>query len=156
MKTKKSVGKKRVCGLCGNTRKRLTKTDCCGKWICDDEDEYVMFSYARNSCSRNHRRYTLCGFHSVEEHEGDWKTCKECRESFDTEDYVWYGTNEYNFEILPNPPEFKPTRCGQCDRVIHRGNDGYTSLPDGTFLCEQCGEEHMHVLAQQSRTNVSH
>lgn len=31
------------CGLCGST-KNLTKTECCGNWICDDEDEYVLFS----------------------------------------------------------------------------------------------------------------
>jgi hypothetical protein len=51
------------CGLCGKT-KNLTKTECCGTWICDDEHKYVVFSYARNSCSRNHRRYTLWGYKS--------------------------------------------------------------------------------------------
>ncbi len=58
------------CGLCGKAT-NLTKTECCGNWICDDEDQYVMFSYARNSCLRNHRRYTLCGYHHTEGHEGD-------------------------------------------------------------------------------------
>ncbi len=52
------------CGLCGKAAK-LTKTHCCDKWICDDEDKYVLFSYARNSCLRNHRRYTLCAYHYV-------------------------------------------------------------------------------------------
>jgi hypothetical protein len=33
-----------------------------------------MFSYARNSCSRNHRRYTLCGY-SVQ---GDNYLCDRC------------------------------------------------------------------------------
>ena len=47
------------CGLRGATT-NLTKTECCGNWICDDEDQYVLFSYARNSCYRNHDRYTLC------------------------------------------------------------------------------------------------
>ncbi len=155
MVSNKSGTSKPACGLCGSKRKQLTKTDCCGRWICDDEYKYVMFSYARNSCSRNHRRYTLCGFHSVEEHEGDWKTCKECRESFDTEDYVWYGTNEYNFEKFANPPSFNPTHCSRCNRVIHRGSDGYTSLPNGTFLCEPCGEVHMHNLTQQSKSSTS-
>jgi hypothetical protein len=46
------------CGLCGETKK-LTRTLCCVNLICDDEDKYVMFSYARNSCHRNHDRYTL-------------------------------------------------------------------------------------------------
>ncbi len=31
------------------------------------------------------------------------------RESFETEMYVYYGTNEYNFEVLENPPEYEPT-----------------------------------------------
>jgi len=34
----------RCCGLCGATN-NLTKTDCCGQWICDDEDQYELFSY---------------------------------------------------------------------------------------------------------------
>lgn len=84
------------CGFCGKTRK-LTKTECCGQWICDDEGNYVLFSYARNSCSRNHRRYTLCGFHHTEEHPGRWTQCQRCRDEIaETEMYVWYGINEYN------------------------------------------------------------
>ena len=35
---------------CGATD-NLTKTECCGQWICDDEDQYVLFSYAHNSCT---------------------------------------------------------------------------------------------------------
>ncbi len=101
------------CGLCGETE-NLTKTECCNEWICDDEDAYVMFSFARNSCHRNHRRQTLCACHYDNGHKGDWTECKECRNEFDTEDYVNYGTNEYNFRKLPNPPEFEPTRCAKC------------------------------------------
>ncbi len=37
------------------------------------------------------------------------------------------GTNEYNFEKLPNPPAFKPIKCAKCGRIIHLGEDGYTS-----------------------------
>jgi hypothetical protein len=129
------------CGLCGKT-KNLTKTECCGNWICDDEHEYVMFSYARNSCSRNHCRYTLCGYHHIEGHEGDWKDCPECREAFETEMYVWYGTNEYNFEKLPNPPEFEPTRCSDCGRVIRLGEDGY-SVQGGHYRCDRCTAKRM-------------
>lgn len=139
---------KLVCGLCGNKRKKLTTTDCCGKLICDDEGSYVLFSYARNSCSRNHRRFTLCGYHQVEDHKGNWKTCKECRDSFDTEDYVWYGTNEYNFEKLPDPPKFESTHCTKCNIVIKRGEEGYTSIPNGKYLCELCGQEYMSDLTK--------
>lgn len=124
------------CGLCGKT-KNLTKTECCGNWICDDEQNYVIFSYARNSCSRNHSRYTLCGYHFNEGHAGDWKDCAKCRDEFETEMYVYYGTNEYNFEVLPNPPAFEPTKCAECGNVIDLGNDGYTSLGE-QYWCARC------------------
>ena len=48
------------CGLCGSAERPLRRTECCSQWICDDEDQYVPFSFARNSCARNHDRYTLC------------------------------------------------------------------------------------------------
>ncbi len=126
------------CGLCGKTGK-LTKTECCDQWICDDEDKYVMFSYARNSCYRNHRRYTLCGYHFTEEHDGHWKDCPECRNSFETEMYVYYGTNEYNFEKLENPPEYEPTRCAKCNTIINLGEDAY-SIKGRKYFCYNCSE----------------
>jgi hypothetical protein len=124
------------CGLCGKT-KNLTKTYCCDEWICDDESNYVMFSYARNSCSRNHRRQTLCAYHHNEGHSGDWTECKECESAFDTEDYVCYGTNEYNFRKLPNPPKFEPTYCKKCHTIINRMTDGFT-VSGGEYFCENC------------------
>lgn len=42
----KSVKEKPRCGLCGKTR-NLTKTECCGNWICDDYDKYVLFPMPR-------------------------------------------------------------------------------------------------------------
>ncbi|MCI0748393.1 MAG: hypothetical protein L0Y58_23550 [Verrucomicrobia subdivision 3 bacterium] len=51
--------------------------------------------------------------------------------------YVWYGTNEYNFEVLENPPRYEPTPCDRCGIVIKLGTDGYTIGPEGT-LCERC------------------
>lgn len=132
-----AAAERRQCGLCGKTRK-LTKTECCGQWICDDEDTYVLFSYARNSCDRNHRRYTLCGFHHTEEHPGRWTACKRCRnEIAETEMYVWYGTNEYNFETLQNPPAYEPTRCAQCRKVIVLSQEAYTTSGKG-YLCSAC------------------
>ena len=41
--TRQSDTKAPACGLCGKTKK-LTKTECCGNWICDDEHKYVVFS----------------------------------------------------------------------------------------------------------------
>lgn len=138
MPVKKSESAKPIkrCGLCGKT-KRLTRTECCDQWICNDEDDYVVFSYARNSCSRNHRRLTLCGYHAVEGHGGDWAECQKCRKGFETEMYVYYGTNEYNFVTLKNPPAFEPTRCRQCRRIISLADGGYTRTGDGYF-CPKC------------------
>src|SRR3989344_5424360 len=97
------------CWLCGKSKKPRYKTEGCGNWVCGDESDYVLFSRSRNICSRNHRRFTLCGSHHDEEHKGDWKTCEKCRDNFEPEMYVWYGMNEYNFEKLSNPPAFEPT-----------------------------------------------
>jgi hypothetical protein len=124
------------CGLCGKTG-NLTRTECCGNWICDDEDNYVLFSYARNSCHRNHDRYTLCASHYHEGHKGNWKDCPKCREGCETEMYVWYGTNEHNFEKLDNPPSYEPTLCTGCGRVIKLADGGYCVNSEGYF-CHKC------------------
>lgn len=125
------------CGLCGK-RGKLIKMDCCHNWICDDSHKYVLFSFARNSCYRNHDRYTLCAFHFHEDHDGSWKVCEKCRDSFDTEDYVDLATNEHNFEKLNNPPSFTPTKCAVCKKIISRAKEGYSIRPDGSFVCERC------------------
>lgn len=124
------------CFICGK-RTKLVRTDCCGQWICDDESNYQLFSYARNSCYRNHQRYTLCGCHHIEGHAGDWRTCPKCREDFETELYVHYGTNQYNFEKLENPPSFEPTHCDGCGIVIKLAQGGYSIGRAGTF-CMAC------------------
>ena len=126
------------CFLCGK-RSKLIQADCCGKWICNDEHKYVAFSYARNSCHRNHSRFTLCAFHHGNEHEGDWQTCEKCKENFkdQMEMYVWYGTNEYNWETLPNPPSYEPTTCIKCGRVIPLADGGYKINKDG-YTCDNC------------------
>jgi len=124
------------CGLCGKTD-NLIRTDCCGQWICDDEDQYQLFSFARNICSRNHRRYTLCGYHHAEGHPGDWRECSVCRDDFETEIYVYYGTNEYNFVKLEDPPHYEPTRCIRCNEIIRLGEDGYAITSEG-HICLDC------------------
>jgi len=134
-KVRNSKSKPR-CGLCGKS-KNLTQTPCCGLWICNDASNYVLFSYARNSCYRNHDRYTLCSYHHHETHSGNWKSCRKCKKSFQTEMYVYYGTNEYNFEKLENLPEYEPTRCIKCNRVINLSKDGYTMSGD-EYWCTKC------------------
>jgi hypothetical protein len=142
-------GKKPVCGLCGKTGK-VRKTDCCGNWICDDHDKYVPFSYARNSCNRNHDRYTLCGIHHNEGHEGSRKDCQECRDSYNTEMYVWYATNDYNFEKLENPPKFEPTHCAVCGKVIRLGTEGFSMRGD-EYTCSKCTEKEMRRGRAQTK-----
>jgi hypothetical protein len=134
---KKAAAKdKPRCGLCGK-RSRLTKTECCDQWICDDEDSYVLFSYAHNSCSRNHRRYTLCGYHFNEGHKGSWQACKKCRREIGGEMYAYYGTNEYNFEKLADVPPFEPTHCAECSRVIKLAEEAYSMGSKG-YTCSDC------------------
>jgi len=125
-----------VCGLCGK-RGKLTRTPCCGQWICDDEDQYRVFSYARNSCFRNHSHYTLCAFHHNEGHEGDWQTCQACLNEFPGELYAYHGTNEYNFVKLMNPPPFEPTHCDKCGAVVSLVEGGFTRGPEG-LVCGSC------------------
>jgi len=149
---KKSSAAKPRCGLCGKTNK-LTRTECCGEWICDDEDEYVLFSYATNSCHRNHRRYTLCGSHHAEGHAGDWKDCPKCRDEIETELYVYYGTNEYNFEKLVNPPQYEPKHCKRCGRVILLGEGGY--LQQGKYYwCSQCSAKEMGRITRRTKRST--
>lgn len=131
-------GEEKKCFICGATS-HLVRTPCCGKWICDDADQYVMFSYARNSCYRNHSRFTLCGAHYAEGHKGDWKTCKKCRKLAEPEMVAWYGTNEYNWEKMPDPPAFKPTLCSKCGKRIVLPDGGYAYTREG-YVCEDCHE----------------
>ena len=133
---KRSAETASPCALCGNTE-RVTTTQCCGRPICDDEDKYVIFSYARNSCHRNHSWYTVCGGHHLAGHHGTWQACVECREDVETEIYVWWATNEYNFEKLEHPPPFRPTFCTKCHRRIQLGTDGYT-MSGRKYWCDRC------------------
>lgn len=124
------------CGICGRAGK-LTRTPCCDQLICDDTDKYVLFSYARNSCYRNHEKFTLCSHHYHENHEGDWQTCEKCKNDLDTEMYVYLGTNEYNYEVLKNPPEYEPTKCVKCGKIIRRGQEAYSTKGNKCY-CEKC------------------
>jgi len=152
MKTKKEKSTRNAlkakCGLCGKTR-NIMKTECCSNWICDDEHRYAMFSYARNSCYRNHSHYTLCAHHHNEQHPGNWQECIECKSDFATEIYVWYGTNEYNFNKLTNPPEYEPTKCSACGAIIVLSEGGYSTLSK-QYFCEECSEKRIKERLQHS------
>jgi hypothetical protein len=127
----------RSCGLCGKTGP-LVRTECCRHWICDDESRYKPFSFARNSCSHNHSRFTVCASHHNEGHSGRWQDCLVCRRNWPTEMYVYYATNEYNFDVLAHPPAFEPTLCGACGNRIVLGDGGYTRMPNGEHRCHDC------------------
>lgn len=62
--------------------------------------------------------------------------------AYETEMYVYYGTNEYNFEVLPNPPAYEPTHCADCGQVILLGNGGY-SVRSGRYSCGRCTAKRM-------------
>ena len=125
-----------ACGLCGS-RGAVTRTDCCGNLICDDAEEHVTSSHARKSCYRNHSHQTICAFHHTEGHDGVWKLCSRCRESFEPEMYAWYATNEFNFDKLENPPAFAPTVCQRCGKRIVLPQGGFT-MAEGKYWCEAC------------------
>ncbi len=132
---------KPCCGLCGS-REKLTRTPCCGNWICDDADQYVAFSFARNSCYTNHSKFTICSGHHHEKHEGRWQDCSKCKEGQPLEMYVYLATNEYNFEKLENPPAFEPTQCNRCGVRVRLAYDGYT-LKGDEIICASCSASEM-------------
>lgn len=43
------------CGLC-NKKENLIRTECCGRYVCNDLGQFEMFSLTNNSCFRNHHR----------------------------------------------------------------------------------------------------
>jgi hypothetical protein len=130
---------------------KLTKTECCGQWVCDDEEKYVPFSYARNSCHRNHSRYTLCSYHHNEGHSGHWNDCQKCKDDFKTkmEIFVHYGTKEYNFEKLENPPKYKPNKCS---KIIVLSEGGYVQQGD-KYECMNCSENPLLNMFNKSQIN---
>eukprot|EP01114_Cavostelium_apophysatum_P000590 TRINITY_DN10539_c0_g1_i2.p1 TRINITY_DN10539_c0_g1~~TRINITY_DN10539_c0_g1_i2.p1 ORF type:complete len:210 (-),score=5.80 TRINITY_DN10539_c0_g1_i2:107-712(-) len=127
-------GEKLKCGLCGNRNGPFTRTRCCNHVVCDDEGDYQLMSFARNSCHRNHSNYTVCAFHYDSGHKGDWKTCKDCQESIGMYEFVEMGTNpkdmpgRYNFldNVLENPPKAEAPKCGVCGKDILTRHGGYS------------------------------
>jgi hypothetical protein len=88
-------------------------------------------------CYERHSRFSLCGFHHNDGHAGSWKDCQECREEFPTEMYVYYGTNNHNFDKLENPPAYEPTKCSGCGVVIVLSKGGYSQFGD-QYTCGKC------------------
>ena len=134
------------CGLCGARKGPLMRTECCNKLVCDDEDSYVLMSYSREHCSRNHRRYTLCASHHEEKHKGKWQNCEKCKHDSRLPDgavnYDWAvraGNNpdhpyKFNFEEdamkFDWEEEVKYPCCHKCQRGIDTWMDGYSMVPE--------------------------
>ena len=132
------------CGLCGK-QGSLKLPRCCNRPVCDDEATYQLISHARNSCARDHSKYTICHLHNLNEHSDatcHWRDCKECREFFlpDLESYVSAGTSAFNFaeDLWEDPPRFEPTLCTRCEKVVKLNCDEY-SVKGGKILCWECG-----------------
>jgi hypothetical protein len=57
--------------------------------------------------------------------------------------YVYFGTNEYNFEQLENPPDYEPTKCYSCGTIIILSEGGH-SLSSKGYQCIECTEKSFH------------
>ena len=61
------------------------------------------------------------------------------------------GPIEYNFEKLVNPPDYAPTTCVACRKIIKLGEGGYSRGysrgPDG-YRCDACTDK---MLAKKRR-----
>lgn len=124
------------------------------------------FSYSRKACPRSHNRYTLCGYHGVEDEcdkTKDWRQCQEClgelakvREDGtlppgtdlkDVPDKLWRGLNYYNSCPLraKNVPKHSLCeRCGTCKNLFMAGIEGSSGLRN----CRDCGLGGMTQLLQ--------
>lgn len=118
------------CVICGKPCEKMLLLECCGQLFCG-------VSRRGKSCAERHDRYTLCANHHLEKHSGSWKECKKCRKNFETEMYVWYGTNKHNWEKLENPPKFEPKKCAGCNEPISLTRDPVLTSGDDYF-CIGC------------------
>lgn len=133
-----------MCGLCGGRKPPFLITECCSRVVCCDHDNYVLMTYERNSCARNHSRYSMCSTHHNERHSGSWKTCQRCRGNYDPYDYYTYGTNSpdvpsrSNFpdDVLDEPPPPLPC-CAQCGRSVDTATEGHSFGAEG-LTCMRC------------------
>jgi len=142
--------KKPRCGLCRNATGPLTRTECCNRLVCDDLSNYELFSYGRNSCRRNHDRYTVCSYHHDRQHGTlDWKNCEQCKSGLGLYEFVQRGINpkgasgKYNFgdNVLINPPHVEHPKCSKCNRPIITRDEGFTqSWKNGVEIlqCTTC------------------
>jgi len=136
-----------VCGARGGAGgSGLTETRCCDNAVCDNEHKYQLNSFQRDLCPRSHERYTACGAHATESHEGDWRTCARCEKEFGgppgsvrAASLVWRRFNGFN--CTPGLPLPKGTMltgpCEKCGGRIAPGFEG-TIIARGMTMCMAC------------------
>jgi ribosomal protein L32 len=147
------------CGLCNSKKGPFMITECCGRTLCDTEDQYKLGSYERDGqCGRNHRYHSICAHHHNENHEcDDWKTCQQCKDDFHPYDYAVKATSQavsgtqrkYNFDdnvrndIHPADMPF-PT-CSECGVYVDTTEESTRTLMmrnmsgGGNVQCTACG-----------------
>lgn len=143
-----SIDRTDTCKLCskGWSDVNLRRTNCCKQVVCNNDDEYQMFSYSRKFCNRSHDRYTLCGYHGNErecKNYRDWRLCNECVKCDDpirVADKLWRGLNAYN--IYPMLSKDVPRHslcdtCSKCKKKFISGVEGSTHSRDGVS-CPRC------------------
>jgi hypothetical protein len=130
-------------------KKNLERTECCGNWICNTEEDYQLFSYSREFCSRSHNRYTTCTWHCTEEHGSsvDWRECKECmKDSTKNNVRSWNSTNGYNFTpgLMAAYPKGSmiTAECCSCHGRIATGFEAHVYSPSVNGpTCKYCNDE---------------
>ncbi|KAI5833544.1 hypothetical protein K523DRAFT_295627 [Schizophyllum commune Tattone D] len=147
------------CGLCGKENGPLRRTECCNRTICDDYENYTMFTFSANSCSRNHDRYTRCCYHFNEGHPGsDPLQCSKCSTSHDAEKEAWYMTNNYNFQediLRAKPAPFAPKHCTECGKQVKQNAEAVSYGPSG-LQCGRCTENMVPSVLPQDTYRFDH
>lgn len=135
---------RRMCGLCRARKPPFKYTECCRRVVCADEGNYVLMSYGRNSCSRNHNRYTNCSNHNQAGHAGRWQDCAACKNGYDEYDWWTFGSNPpdlaacCNFpdDVLQGPRPSLPL-CSGCRRPVDTATEAHSFGATG-LCCMAC------------------
>ena len=76
---------------------------------------------------------TFCLTHYYSKHKGKWQECKQCKDEYSIENYVYFATNDFNFEKLPNAPKIT-IRCVNCEFESNTMEDFAFETSEG-FYC---------------------
>ncbi|KAJ3352399.1 hypothetical protein GGF32_003787 [Allomyces javanicus] len=106
-------------------------------------------SYSRAHCPRSHRRYTMCGYHGVEDwcdKTTNWGECDGCRQNIYSSkkdwipDALWRGLNGFNFYPLLEkdvPKHSLCETCAQCKKAFMSSMEANT-ISAGEITCLSC------------------